>query len=340
MASFLGPFDHTTGATWGGSQLSPSVLKALAVLGGFIGLDHLALRSPKTALLKFLVNCISLGFWYFYDIVQVFADTDFIRKYGYSIPGLGPVGLGAGMLHQEIPVGKAPPTSPSPFLFVAYSLLIAIPFGISHFIAGDYYGGAMKFFLSYVIFTFLLGWIWAAYSTFYLVFNTKDLLEKGTDRMFPATLFMDSHGPAPSLLIPKTEGDSSEEDKASSFFSWIFGCLGFMKPLEKPVLEGIVSAGTTLTGVAAVAKDAAIQIEKTDTAPAVAEVLQKGGAAVLGISSTPIFLGVSALLLVGAVGLTLLRVKGAKQKDSIETKTRDDLPPEVSDEPPSGSRAL
>ena len=340
MASFLGPFDHTTGATWGGSQLSPSVLKALAVLGGFLGLDHLVLRSPKTALLKFLVNCISLGFWYWYDIVQVFADTDFVRTYGYSIPGVGPVGLGAGILHQEIPVGKAPPASPSPFLYLAYSLLIAVPFGISHFIAGDYYGGAMKFFLSYVIFTFLLGWIWAAYSTFMVIFNTPTLVEKGTDRMFPATLFMDAFGPAPNLMIPKPGEESSQEENASSFFNWIFGCLGFLKPLEKPVLEGVVSAGSTLAGVAKVAKDTAVQMEEADTAPAVAEVLQKGGA-LLGTSSTPIFLGVSALVLVGAVGLTLLRVKGgAKQKDSIESKTRNDLPPEVSDEPPSGSRAL
>lgn len=339
MASFLGPFDHTTGATWGGSQLSPSVLKALAVLGGFVGLDHLALRSPKTALLKFLVNCISLGFWYWYDIVQVFADTDFIRKYGYSIPGIGPVGLGAGILHQDVPIGQAPPSSPSPFLFVAYSLLIAIPFGVSHFIAGDYYGGAAKFFLSYIIFTFLLGWIWAGYSTLNVIFNTKDLLEKGTDRMFPATLFMDSHGPAPNLMIPKTEKESSAEEGISSFFDWIFGCLGFLKPLEKPVLETVVSTGTALTNVAQVAKDSAIQIEKTDTAPAVAEVLQKGGA-LLGGSSTPIFLGISALVLVGAVGVTLFRLKGAKQTQSIESKDKNDLPPEVSDEPPSGSRTL
>lgn len=339
MASFLGPFDHTTGATWGGSQLSPAVLKLLAVFGGFIGLDHLALRSPKTALLKFLVNCISLGFWYFYDIVQVFSDTDFIRTYGYSIPGIGPVGLGAGILHQDLPVGKAPPTSPSPFIFLAYSLLIAVPFGISHFIAGDFYGGAAKFFLSYIFFTFLLGWAWAAYSTFYVIFNTKDLLEKGTDRMFPATLFMSTNGPAPNIMIPKTEKPGGEEEAIGSFFDWIFGCLGFLKPLEKPVLEGVVSAGTAVTNVAEVAKNAAVQIEKTDTAPAVAEVLQKGGA-LLSTSSTPIFLGVSALILLGAVGLTLTRIKGAKQKGSIDSKDKNDLPPEVSDEPPSGSGAL
>jgi hypothetical protein len=339
MASFLGPFDHTTGATWGGSQLSPTTLKVLAVLGGFVGLDHLILRSPKTAILKFLVNCISLGFWYFYDIVQVFSDTDFIRTYGYSIPGMGPVGLGAGILHQDAPVGQAPPTSPSPFGFLAYALLIAVPFGVSHFIAGDYYGGAAKFFLSYVIFTFLLGWIWAAYSTFNVVFNTKDLLEKGTDRIFPATLFMDKHGPAPNLMIPKTEKPDEKEVEASSFFDWIFGCLGFIKPLEKPVLETVVSAGTTLTNVAEAAKQSAIDIEKTDTAPAVAEVLQKGGA-LLSTSSTPIFLGVSALILVGAVGLTLTRLRGAKHEVSLDTKDKNDLPPEVSDEPASGSRAL
>jgi hypothetical protein len=217
--------------------------------------------------------------------------------------------------------------------------LIVVPFGVSHFIAGDYYGGAAKFFLSYIIFTFLLGWMWAAYSTFNVVFNTKDLLEKGTDRIFPATLFMDSHGPAPNLMIPKTEKPDDKESGASSLFDWIFGCLGFIKPLEKPVLETIVSTGTTITNVAEAAKQSAIDIEKTDTAPAVAQVLQKGGA-LLSTSSTPIFLGVSALILVGAVGLTLTRLRGAKHEVSLNTKDKNDLPPEVSDEPASGSRAL
>ena len=70
-----------------------------------------------------------------------------------------------------------------------------------------------------------------------------------------------------------------------------------------------------------------------------AEVLQKGGA-LLSTSSTPVFLGVSALILVGAVGLTLSRIRGAKQEVSLQTKDKNDLPPEVSDEPPSGSRTL
>lgn len=340
--SFLGSFDHTTGATWGGSQLSPSVLKIFATLGGFFGLDHILLRSPKTGLLKFLVNCISLGFWYWYDIVQVFGDMEFVQKYGYSIPGLGPVGLGAGILHSGTNTGMAPETSPSPFIFLAYTAMILVPFGFSHFIAGDTAGGAMKFLLTYLFFTFFLGIAWALYSGFMLVFNTQEILEKGTDRMFPATLFMDPFGAAANLTIPKTIEDDKKEEEASSFFNWIFGFLGlgFLKPIQKPILEGIVSAGDAVTNVASSVKQSAEMIEETKTAPAVTELLQKGGALLPATASTPVFLGIAGLILVGALVTTAFRFQGAKQTGTTSPVEKTDVPPEVSDEPPSGSRAF
>lgn len=340
--SFLGPFEHTKGSSWGGSQISPLVLKVITVLGGFLGLDHLLLRSPKTAIAKLITNIFTLGFWYFYDIIQVFKDTDFIQKYGYTIPGLGPVGLGAGLLHSPT-TPQAPEISPSPFYYLGYALMIAIPFGFSHFLAGDYYGGAAKFFLSYIIFTFLIGWVWAGYSTVNLIFNTPDILKNGTDRMFPATLVMDSHGPAPNLKMPDLKPKTAEE-QANSLFDWIFSVLGFLKPIEKPILETIVKAGDTVTGVASVAKTTAQQIESTTTtaAPAVASVLQKGGSLEFepGSLSGPIFFGVSALIFVGAILTTFLRFQRSKQTSAIEYKQKNDVPPEVSDEPPSGSRAL
>lgn len=192
-------FDHTKGEFWGGSQLSLTHVKIASVLGGFFGLDHVLLRSPSTAILKTIVNFLTFGFWYVYDLVQLFGDEEFVKKYGYSLPFLGPLGLGTGIFEGG---GKdpAPKTSPSPFYFVAYSLLILLPFGLSHFIAGDFYGGTAKFFMTFNPFTFLLAFIWAAYSAYYLTAQTSELLNKGTDRFFPSTLFMDPIGRADNIM--------------------------------------------------------------------------------------------------------------------------------------------
>jgi hypothetical protein len=192
-------FDHTKGEFWGGSQLSLTHVKIASVLGGFFGLDHVLLRSPITAILKTIVNFLTFGFWYFYDIIQLFGDEEAVKKYGYTLPFLGPVGLGTGIFEGG---GKdpAPPTSPSPFYFLAYSLFILVPFGLSHFIAGDFYGGTAKFFMTFNPFTFLIAFIWAAYSAYYLTAKTSELLKKGTDRFFPSTLLMDPIGRAENIM--------------------------------------------------------------------------------------------------------------------------------------------
>ena len=204
-----GYFTYTQGKTWGGSQIDPTVFKIITVCFGFFGIDHLVLRSPITAILKFLVNIFSLGFWYWYDILQVFSDFDNLKKYGYSLPIYGPVGLGAGILHDP---GKphAPPTSPTPFYFLAFFLTSLIPYGISHAIAGDYLGAFLKFTLSISFFTFLFGWLWAFYTFGNAVFNSKSLFSEGTDRLFPISFLFGQYGPAPNLktFVPvKAEPD-------------------------------------------------------------------------------------------------------------------------------------
>lgn len=206
-----GYFTYTQGKTWGGSQIDPKVFKIITVCFGFFGIDHLILRSPITAILKFIVNIFSLGFWYWYDILQVFSDFDNLKKYGYSIPIYGPVGLGAGILHDP---GKphAPPTSPTPFYFLGFFLTSLIPYGISHVIAGDYLGAFLKFILSISFFTFLFGWLWALYTFGNAVFNSKSLFSEGTDRLFPLSLIFGKYGPAPNLKIYVPVNAEAEPD--------------------------------------------------------------------------------------------------------------------------------
>mgnify|MGYP000396885918 CR=1 FL=1 len=73
----------TQGAYWKGTQIPYWLYMALTIfpLTGLLGIDHLLLRSPWTALLKFLTMIPLLGYWYFYDIAQVTGEHDLIEKY-------------------------------------------------------------------------------------------------------------------------------------------------------------------------------------------------------------------------------------------------------------------
>ena len=57
----------TQGSYWKGAQIPYYIYILMTIFGGLFGLDHLALRSPLTAILKFLSIIPLLGFWYFYE---------------------------------------------------------------------------------------------------------------------------------------------------------------------------------------------------------------------------------------------------------------------------------
>lgn len=50
------------------------------IFGGALGLDHLLLRSPTTAFAKVVLNILSLGLWYFYDVLQVLGEKENVMK--------------------------------------------------------------------------------------------------------------------------------------------------------------------------------------------------------------------------------------------------------------------
>jgi hypothetical protein len=321
--SFLGPFEHTTGKTWGGTQITPGALQAASVLGGFFGLDHILLRSPKTAFFKLLVNMISFGFWYWYDVVQSFGDMESIKQYGYTIPLVGPVGLGAGIV-GDTPQGAAPKDMPGPWTFVAYILLSLVPFGTASFLAGDFYGGAVKFFMTFFIFTTILGLLWTAYSAFYGIFKTETLLTHGVDRFFPATLFMTPYGPAPNLIPPKLKEAEQLQSMESGLFSWLYTV--FIGPLEKPLLQAAVGVGEPLVQTAETLK-------------------QTGGGfmadALPSETSKYLFLTAAAAVCIGSLVVTYLRFWNAKKNAPSKHSEKNDIPPEGNqNDVPPGPRVL
>ena len=73
-------FDYTQKSFWGGSWYPYWTLIVATILGGFFGLDHIWLRSPTSGLLKFIVNILTLGLWYFYDMIQILGEKENVMK--------------------------------------------------------------------------------------------------------------------------------------------------------------------------------------------------------------------------------------------------------------------
>ena len=181
----------TKGSYWGGSQIS-YWMYLVAVFFGFLGLDHLLLRSPITALLKIISIIPLFGFWYFFDIAQAFGEKDLVKKYGIAVPYYGPTGIGQGIFHDE-GVKPSPEEIPRPWKFIGYFLatcfLIATP--INKIILGDYVGAGVQSVYYILILTIILPFIaiiWGFLDVYNVIFKTRDLFEKGAERYPPATM--------------------------------------------------------------------------------------------------------------------------------------------------------
>lgn len=157
----------------GAQYLSYPVFLGLTVLGGFLALDHLYLRSPMTFLAKFIVNILCFGVWWLYDVSQAIFNKDVVKVFGLPVPGMGPRGIGAGVFANETPDRKH-----LAFLIYGLSLIFGGIFGMDSFIVGDKTSGIIRL-ISFVTIIFApvaIGW-WL-YGLFKFFFSTRDVTDK------------------------------------------------------------------------------------------------------------------------------------------------------------------
>jgi len=169
----------------------------------FLGIDHLVLRSPITALLKVLSIVPLFGFWYFYDIAQATGERELIEKYGIAVPFYGPLGIGAGIFSGS-GVKEAPSDSPRPWRYMLYALTtyFSVFFPLNKLVLGDYFGAFAQL-LMYVLFPLtFLALIWSFYDIYRVIFDTKGLFDNGASRFFPASWLLDPNFDR-SVLGPK-----------------------------------------------------------------------------------------------------------------------------------------
>ena len=197
----------TQGSYWKGAQIPYYIFMLLTIFGGLFGLDHLALRSPLTAILKVLSIIPLLGFWYFYDIAQAIGEREYVEKYGIAVPFYGPTGIGAGIFSGNSEIPEAPKEIPGPWRYMAYLITtcIFVVFPISKFILGDYLGGILHICM-YILFPLtFIAIAWSFYDIYNVLFKTKDIFENGVPHMTPASTLLgsrfrrDAIGPHPPL---------------------------------------------------------------------------------------------------------------------------------------------
>lgn len=323
----MGAFDYTQKSFWRGVWYPYWSLIVVSVLGGFFGLDHWWLRSPVSGVMKLFGNIFTLGLWYFYDILQIISEPDNVKDYGLSVPFFGGLGIGAGMFKESDPGG---PEAKAPFRYLAYVLLTLLPFGFDYFVAGDSMGGAARFLTSIFFLLWPIGFIWGCVNTFRAVFMPENLFTKGTYRMFPFSLFMDTYGP--SKLGPIDLGDvDPDEDQCGqpkkglfgTILSWMFGWIPMLlAPVINTALPGLVpasaavgaavQAGATTAKIAANSASTIIGAATAPTAAAVGTVSTIAQKAPEAIAAIPAVAGAASAGLAAATSPKGLKALAAQ----------------------------
>lgn len=123
----------------GSIYLSYDMFVGLSVIGGLLALDHLYLRSPLTFIAKIVVNILTLGSWWLYDVSQAIFNKDVVKVFGLGVPGMGPKGIAAGVLANDVPDKKH-----MAFFIYGLALLLGGIFGLDSFIVGDKQTGIIR----------------------------------------------------------------------------------------------------------------------------------------------------------------------------------------------------
>jgi TM2 domain-containing membrane protein YozV len=163
----------------------------LSILFGFFGIDHFYLRSFDTGCLKFIMNLLGLGIWYFWDIVQIYADGKKVKDHGLDSPFEWIRGIGKGVFID--PNKKPDPTNviTSKHDFFIYGMLTIFfgIFGADRFYLGATEQGLAKLASVWFILTTIFGLIWVIWDICRLIFYPNSILTEGITAPLPFNLW-------------------------------------------------------------------------------------------------------------------------------------------------------
>jgi TM2 domain-containing membrane protein YozV len=225
--------------TWGNPDRNYIVFVALSIVFGFLGLDHFYLRSFGTGTQKLVVNFLTLGFWYWWDLIQVLTDGAKIRKEGLSSPMDWIRGIGRGVFKplssasaSANKCGGGSNTQEKEYAaeksYLIYAIL-AICFGwlgADKFYLGRGWEGAAKIFSCFNIFLFLFGWVWVLWDAFHAFFMTKDVLKNGISAPMPYSMFFTEPVPGTVFKVEEVK-EGGNAQSSVGLMDWIAKTFNF-----------------------------------------------------------------------------------------------------------------
>jgi hypothetical protein len=218
----------------GGTNLSYGMFLTLAILGGFFALDHLYLRSPTTFLFKIIVNVLGLGVWWLYDMTQAIFNKEVVRVFGLGVPGLGPKGIGAGVLASDVADEKH-----TSFFVYGLALLFGGLFGLDDFILGNKRNGFFRA-VSFITVLFapvaIFWWIYRLYRFF---FKTGDVINENFEYFGAPS---PPKGPAEKSFL-------SRIPIIGAIWDWIVGIFGRLLGAAEHPVETAEEIGEKALGI-------------------------------------------------------------------------------------------
>jgi len=347
----------------GGTFLSYDVFLGLSLIGGFLALDHLYLRSPLTFLAKLVVNLLFFGVWWIYDAAQALFHADTIKVYGLGVPGLGPKGIACGVLAKDEPDKKH-----MRFFMYAMALIFGGMFGLDSFLVGNKQRGIIRLVCMISVIFAPLALAWWGWNMIRFFTDTKQVVSEHAGYFGAASSSVEeemlARWPFLSALFSPVETITKIVNEILQPFQQTAEAAiktvdSVVKTADDAILLGktAVEKGSNIVGEISETVDKAtaamtsassalpgLDLYKSISPETVAAAKQAGGAAVAAASASGIvgdlnmlhftLLGTIVLIAITGLSLTYYRSKNVRT-------TKDDTPPEpgVFRKPDSKERA-
>jgi TM2 domain-containing membrane protein YozV len=147
--------------------------RSLSIFGGLLALDHFYLRSPTTAFMKIIVNMLTFGLWWLWDVDQFVNQKERVLHYGLNYV----FDLNRGIARGTILEGKPKFVSKKDFSsFILLGIFFGV-LGLDRMYLGDkfVFQGVVKFLSCFL----LVGFIWVIWDMLYLLFLPDSILKEG-----------------------------------------------------------------------------------------------------------------------------------------------------------------
>ena len=214
--------------TWGNPDRNYFVFVALSLVLGFIGADHFYLRSFGTGLQKLFVNIFTLGFWYFWDVLQITTEGEKVRKEGLSSPLDWIKGIGRGVFTTPAQQsGGADFESNKSYLFYTFLAIFFGWLGADKFYLGQGWQGLAKILSCFNIFLFLFGWMWVVWDAFHAFFLTDKIMKEGITAPMPYSMVFTGKTEPDVFKVHQVGSGPQGPQQTTGFLDWIAKTFNF-----------------------------------------------------------------------------------------------------------------